>query len=115
MFGAYLSHPLHLTGGWSGGPACYLFSLTLDLKIGYHARHLPEESGGENVAFVVERDLLTIGDGDLVLGFALNEGESDLEHCFGIGLTPDSPEAATLLAGSSSFAIDDVEVWSIGN
>ncbi len=112
-----------MTGDWSGSPACFLFSITLDVKLGYHARRISsellrsgegkEQSTPEPAAFLVERDLLTIGDGDLVLGFSLEEGESELEQCFGIGLEPNSPEVHCLLAGSSQFVINDVEVWSL--
>ena len=113
IFGGYFSHPLILSGSWSGGPASFLFSVTLDLKIPYHARCLPEECNGSMDAFLVERDLLTIGNNDLVIGNALREGESDLEHVFGVGLDFDSPEARCLLAGRHQFTIDDVEVWAI--
>jgi hypothetical protein len=113
VFGAYSSHPIILKGDWSGGPACFLFSLTLDLKIPYHARSLPEELEDEMLAFYAERDLLTFGNHDLVIGNLIREGECDLEHVFGLGLHVDSPEAACLLAGSAQFTIDDLEVWGI--
>ena len=113
MFGGYFSHPLILSGSWAGGPASFLFSVTLDLKIPFHARSLPEECNGALDAFLVERDLLTIGNNDLVIGNALREGESDLEHVFGVGLEFDSPEARCLLAGRSQFTIDDLEIWAV--
>jgi hypothetical protein len=98
----------------------------LDLKIPYHARSLPEEllqseqsstqaglNRQEMLAFYCERDLLTFGNHDLVIGNAIREGESDLEHVFGVGLHAETPEAACLLAGHAQFTIDELEVWSI--
>lgn len=113
VFGAYLSHSIHLTGGWSGGPACFLFSLTLDVKLSYHARNAPAEASGIPVAFLVERDQLSIGNGDLVLLSNLIEGYSEVEQCYGIGLAAGSMEAKAFLAGSPSFEIDELEVWAV--
>lgn len=112
-FGAYLSEPLLISDSWAGGPACFLFSLTLDMKIPYHARDPPEGGRWGPVSFLAGRRELVIGNDDLVLDSTLTSGTSQLEGCFGIGLDRQSSEASTMLAGHSHFEIDDVEVWMV--
>ena len=51
------------------------------------------------------------GVGDLILRGDLSFCTSDLEHSYGIGLRAE--EAAVLLAGSSEFSVDRVELWAL--
>ena len=116
VFGAYLTHPLRVTSsGWAGSPACFLFSVTLDVKLPYHARHLPTGADAKKpCGFFAEREKLTIGNGDLVICGG-GEGHSELENCYGMGLTFGSSEAACFLAGSSDFHIEELEIWSVSS
>lgn len=146
-----MSHPIHLTGGWSGNSSCYLFSTTLDTKVPYTARIRPETKGmlgtgtgtksgsgyggadaskdrragattttttatsslGAPVAFLVEREQLSVGLMDLVLEWDLIGGSSELEGCYGMGFRKGGLEAKCFLAGRSQFEIDSVEVWAV--
>jgi len=76
------------------------------------------------VAFVVSESSIIIGNNDLCIfdnqnmdesknSAQINGGSSDLEGCFGAGMVRNSVEARCLLAGSKSFIIDQLEVWSI--
>lgn len=115
-FGAYLSHPPLPTSIWSGSPACFLFSLTLNLKIPFHARHVLGDISSsleEPLAFLCEHNLLFIGNGDLSIDEGLTNGSSELENSYGLGFQPKSASSMCLLAGSPIFTIDDVEVWTI--
>ena len=130
-FGAYLSHPIRLAGNWTGSPACFLFSATLDTKLPFHNRTPPQGAHDAPVAFLVEREQLVIGNGDLRIGGGsssdgaggggygissagnLARGSSDLESCFGLGMATGSSEALCFLAGSREFEIDAVEVWAV--
>lgn len=115
-FGAYLSQPPLPTCVWSGSPACFIFSLTLDLKIPFHARHvLGGESLQEPMAMFVQPDHLFLGNGDLSLEGDLRQGSTELENCYGLGIEEKSPEAQCLLAGTPFFTIDDLEAWAILN
>ena len=109
---------------WAGSPACFLFSLTLDLKLPYHGRRVPEAEGVsadevrtpismEPMAFFAQPDALFIGNGDLTINADLSAGSTELENCYGIGLIPNTPETFCLLTGSPFFNIDDVELWAI--
>ena len=108
---------------WSGNPSCFLYSISLDIKLPYHARGLLDQNN-ENLnnssvisstplAFFAQPDTFFVGNGDLCLESDLLSGSSELENCYGCGLTPHSPEACCLLAGSPIFTIDMLEVWSI--
>ena len=120
VFGAYLSHPLRVSEGkWVGAPTCFLFSVTLDLKLPYHARNLPEAAleqtpgkGASPVAFMCGRNELVIGNGDLIIKEG-GLGSSGIENCYGIGLNFGSSESECLLAGQGEFPIDEVECWMI--
>ena len=118
VFGAYLSHPLHLSGIWSGSPSSFIFSSTLGLKLAYHGRFPPEkhhENGNMGPAsFFADLDQLLIGNGDIVIDNTVRYGKSNVEHCYGVGLDKDGIIAHVLLAGSTSFEIDVLEVWAIG-
>ena len=117
VFGAYLSHPIHLTGVWSGSPSCFIFSSTLGLKFSYHGRHTPEKYYEDGTlgpaAFFADLDQMLIGNGDMALNATLTLGTSNLEHCYGLGLDKDGDEAKVLLAGAPNFQIDVIEVWGI--
>lgn len=115
VFGCYLSHGLRVvkSGIYAGSPACYLFSITLDLKMPYHARIPPPNTDGlGQTAFLCEHDQVIIGNGDLVIS-SNGMATSCIEKCYGVGLNVNGPEATCLLAGRSRFAIDEVEVWTI--
>jgi hypothetical protein len=111
-FGAYLSHPLVYRGDWSGSPACFLYSLTLDARLPFCCKN-PPAGASESVAFLVEKGQLRIGNRDLVISKDLLSGSSEIEQCFGMGFPPASSEARTALAGASTFRIDDIEVWAV--
>ena len=117
VLGVYLSHPLHLTGEWSGSPSCFVFSSTLGLKFSYHGRVTPDKDFDDGTlgpaGFFADLDQLLIGNGDLAINNDLRLGVSNLEHCYGIGLDKDSNEAKVLLAGAPNFQIDAMEVWGI--
>ena len=140
IFGAYLSHPISLSGYWSGSPSSFLFSSTLGLKFPYHGHNMPDAEdptygdnnnrdesasggrgggGGENqsstqpAAFFADLDQFLIGYGDIVLNSNLTRGSTQLENCYGFGLDVECEEAKYLLAGSDKFAIDTIEFWSI--
>lgn len=53
------------------------------------------------------------GVGDLILRGDLSFCTSELEHSYGIGLRAE--EAGSLLAGSSEFSVDRVELWALGS
>jgi hypothetical protein len=44
VFGTYLTHQIAPTCSWTGSPACYLFTTSLDLKLPYHGK-LPADDG----------------------------------------------------------------------
>lgn len=115
VFGVYLSHPIEYAGGWRGGPACFIFSATLGVKIPYQARILSEDMGDAQapVAFLIDRKQFVIGNGDLILSPRLNSGSCSLEHAFGIGLTPGSTESMCFLAGMAEFDVSRVEVFAV--
>lgn len=117
-FGSFLSHPLYVEenpnsddGHWSGSPSCFLFSITLDTKLSYHGKN-PVRTDN-HFAFMTNNQTLVIGNGDLILKDNLKNGSSEIEHCFGIGLGIQSPEAQRFLAGNTDFKLDQVEVWSL--
>eukprot|EP01031_Cornospumella_fuschlensis_P028443 gene28443-34337_t len=113
-FGAYLSHPPLPTCNWSGSPACFLFSLTLNMKVPYHARQVSAEHKlAEPMALFAQDDRIFVGDGDLTIDANLATGTSEIENCYGLGLDAESPEAMCLMAGAPVFDIDELEVWSI--
>eukprot|EP00981_Chlorochromonas_danica_P002113 scaffold424_cov165-Ochromonas_danica.AAC.13 len=113
-FGAYLSHSPSPSCCWQGTPACFLFSLTLNLKVPYHARQSTAENAlREPMALYGQDDRLFIGNGDLTIDGNLKSGTSEVENSYGLGLEPQSQEAMCLLGGSPAFHIDDLEVWSI--
>ena len=107
---------------WSGSPACFLFSISLGVKLPYHAKVPPvtDKAGmtgtpqlHDPTAFFAQPDFLFVGNGDLSIDSTLTNGSSELENCFGIGLGFNSADAMCLLAGSPLFPIDDMEVWAV--
>lgn len=125
-FGVYLSHAPVPTCSWAGSPSCFLFSLTLDLKIPFHARHSIVKTGStpghanseasalqEPAAMFVQPDKLFVGNGDFTLDASLETGSSELENCYGLGMETQSVEAMCLLAGTPIFTVDELEVWSL--
>ena len=137
IFGAYFSHPISLSGSWSGSPSSFLFSSTLGLKFPYHGHNMPDAEdptfggnnngdestsgggGGENqsstqpAGFFADLDQFLIGYGDIVINSNLTRGSTQLENCYGFGLDVECEEAKYLLAGSEKFTIDTIEFWSI--
>jgi len=117
-FGAYLSHPLHLSGVWNGSPTCFIFSSTLGIKFSYHGRLSPRDAitDGESrqaSGFYADLENFFVGNGDIIISGDLKTGVSRLESSYGIGLERESLEAKCMLAGSEKFIIDAVEFWSI--
>jgi hypothetical protein len=112
--GAYLNQSLLPTGAWTGSPACFLFSSTLDLKFPYHGRKPPSRGKTDfPCAFLADSDHLEIGNGDLHIEASLSIAYSELEGCYGLGWAPRSEESVAALGGGSSFHIDHVELWQI--
>lgn len=112
-FGAYLSHAPVPTSSWTGSPSCFLFSLTLNIKIPYSARHVLGESMSEPMALFAHGDRVFIGNGDLSLDSKLASGTTEIENSYGIGLNPHSDEAMCLLAGTPVFPIHELELWTM--
>lgn len=114
--GAYLNQAPVPTGAWSGSPACFLFSATLDLKFPYHGRKPPARGKTDfPCGFLVDMDHLEVGNGDLHIESSLTVAYSELEGCYGFGLSPRSEECVSALGGSSSFPIDILELWQIAS
>ena len=117
IFGAYANQTLLPTDDkWTGSPSCFLFSITMDLKIPYHGRSPPGKGQFDHpCAFFASYDKLTFGNGDIVLDSLLETGSSQLEQCFGLGISKTSHAATTLLAGVRDFAIDKLELWQVAS
>ena len=118
MFGAYLSHPVHLSGEWSGSPSCFIYSSTLGIKFSYHGHIGPEARDDEDgyygpAGFFADLDQFVIGNGDIAIDSTLKLGSSNLERVYGIGLDAASVEASIMLAGAPNFVVDAIEFWSI--
>ena len=108
-FGGYLNQTINLSNGWTGSATCFLYSLTLDLKIPYQSKLKDDEMK----IFFGQWEKVSVGDGDLVLDQTLESGSSSIENSFGIGLKKSDYETQSLLAGSSQFTIDALEVWAV--
>lgn len=111
---------------WIGTPACFLFSLTLDLKFPYHGRNPPHRGGGgrpsaNQVAggnlitfgYYVDSDHIEIGNGDIYIDENMMEIYSEMEGCYGVGLQRNISEVRSLLGGANNFPIDELEVWMV--
>jgi histidine ammonia-lyase len=93
----------------------------------YHARTAAEVAGtslgmpgskraisaNSPLAFFVQPDAIFIGNGDLSIDGELLSGSSELENFYGCNITPRSPEALCLLAGTPVFNIDVLELWAV--
>ena len=122
VFGAYLTHPLRVTkeANWQGTPSCFIFSITVDSKFPFHGRAPARESqsnaGGarssSSASFLCEHKQLSIGNGDIIIRDG-GMGTSNLEMCYGLGFSVNSPEAQCMLAGVSEYRVDDLEVWAL--
>ena len=108
-FGGYLNQSISLSNGWTGSASCFLYSLTLDLKIPYQSKL----QGGEMKVYFGEWEKVSIGDGDLILNQSLEFGSSHIENSFGIGLNKTDSQCLCLLAGAGEFTIDALECWAI--
>ena len=123
IFGGYASSPWEMTDEPFGTPRCFLFSLTLDLKIPYtgRARDLEAEAAAQAEGLQVPHEALMAGEGyiqfgaygDLCFLGDMSECTSCLEQDYGLGLPAEGKEAKTLLAGSTTFAIDSIEIYEI--
>jgi hypothetical protein len=117
---------------WIGTPACFLFSLTLDLKFPYHGRNPPHRGGGNRPSttgaagagvgaggnlltfgYYVDSDHIEIGNGDIYIDENMMEIYSELEGCYGVGLQRNLSEVRSLLGGANNFPIDELEVWMV--
>jgi hypothetical protein len=131
-FGVYLTQAPLPTAVWNGNPQCYLFSLSLNLKLPFHGRSantvsLTNDDEMTNHAlsllqephgFFGTNEMLMIGDNDLVIDSKLMNGRSEIEMSYGIGLSKRQNAGSvdlskTLLAGSTTFPISDLEVWTV--
>ena len=123
VFGAYLTHPLRVTNksDWQGTPSCFIFSITVDAKFAYHgrapARKTLSDAGGAHssspASFLCEHEQISIGNGDIIIRDG-GVGTSNLEMCYGLGFSVNSPEAQCMLAGvSGEYRVDDLEVWAL--
>lgn len=118
IFGAYLSHPVAPSDSWAGSPACYLFSVTVDIKLPYHARAAASQEFSDvtsPLAYFLQNDSIFIGNGDLSIDENIRGGSSELENCYGVGMELKSHEAFCMLAGSPLFDVDELEVWAVVN
>ncbi len=128
VFGVYLSHRIRDNSLGSGSPSCFLFSMTMDMKISFHGKNPRVGSSGSGAstsgastgavphAFIASENKFEVGNRDLCLfntGGVLSSGSSELEGCFGVGMNKGSPEAGCLLAGQSQFPVDILEMWTL--
>mmetsp|Transcript_23867 Transcript_23867/g.47489 ORF Transcript_23867/g.47489 Transcript_23867/m.47489 type:complete len:776 (+) Transcript_23867:107-2434(+) len=130
-FGAYATTPWKTgmeSNDYFGGPKCFLFSLTLDLKIPFVGKSIDVESieaaqrAGydgpihhlvHHEALLIGQDFIAFGKDDLVIGGDFKDCTSSLEMSYGVGLNTKKGEEKTLLAGSSKFTIDAMEVFEV--
>lgn len=113
VFGAYLSHSIVPSTQWAGSPSCFLFNLTQGIKLPYHARNAADVGGDSPLAFLMQEDRMYIGYGDMSINADLLTGSSELENCYGLGMSQGTPETLCLLAGSPVFEIETLEVWDV--
>ena len=52
---------------------------------------------------------------DLIINGDFSNCSSNLEYTFGIGLVRGSEETKTLLAGSETFKVDELELWAVSD
>ena len=115
----FASDPWRIDETKFGNPKCFLFSLSLDLKIPYHGRHkLPSsDTTGSRQSHhdcqCAGPDYVQFGSKDLCLKGDFSACTSELEYSYGIGLVKDGEHAKSLLAGASVFKADQVEAWAL--
>jgi hypothetical protein len=116
VFGAFLSHPLRDNSMGTGSPSCFIFSTTLDLKIAFHGKFPARATSSAPPAYVASENRIEFGNKDLCIlssGGVISGGSSDLEGCYGLGLSRNSVNSKCFLAGSPQFPIDLLELWVI--
>ena len=126
IFGGYASDSWKDDGASFGDSKSFLFSVSLDLKFPFHGRKLlpaPPKIVGDDIpieahnntvpSLVAGKDFVQFGVGDLVLRKGLSNCSSELEGSYGLGLRRGSSEASTILAGSKTFAVDEIELWHV--
>ena len=113
--GAYVSQGISNSGKWIGSPSCFLFSTSLDLKMTYNGKNPPVKIKSNFTSFgcFADGEHLEFGNGDLYIEADLMTGHSEVEGCYGAGLDRSDALVTELLAGSSPFAIDELEVWLV--
>jgi hypothetical protein len=124
-FGAYLNQAPLPTANWNGNPQCFLFSLTLNLKLPFHGRGSSKIALGgddestnsalallqEPKAFYGTNEMLMIGNGDLVLDSKLVNGKSELEVSYGMGLGKKAyPAVASATGGKEEQALINADI-----
>lgn len=130
VFGGFCDDPWDVSGANLGSSRCFLFSSALDIKIPFQGRKtLPpptqqqqsddmsdDEDNQDAPQFSAcrcDNKTMQFGVGDLVLTGNLSACSSQLENTFCLGVKPGSDEANTLLAGSSVFKVDELELWAV--
>ena len=114
-FGIYLSHSISHAETWVGSPASFIFSITLDLKFPYHGKQPPRNRSKGNLPSVLfcGSDHFEAGNGDFYINESLTIGSSELEGCFGVGITRGSEINSQILAGTNNFHINHLEMWLV--
>ncbi len=114
-FGMYLSHSISPPENWVGNPASFIFSITLSLKIPYHGKIPPSgrERGSLPSVLYCGHDHLSVGNGDLYIAEDLALCSSELEGCFGVGISRGNEINMNLLAGMANFRLSHFELWLI--
>ena len=122
IFGGYATDQWNFNNERCGNPKGFLFSVTLDVKIPYHGRQKDAKSGvisgGGGRRHDCQwsgPDFLSFGIKDLTLRGDFRMCSSEIEHSYSLGVEIGSMESRCLLAGSSVFVADEVEVWSVSN
>jgi hypothetical protein len=87
------------------GSSSFLFSLNKDAIIPF------QPTVGDACVLYSTPVTLTFGKYDLILADDFNRCTACIEHSFGVGFKPESPEAQTFLAGEPTCIPDVVEVW----
>ena len=131
VFGGYANEPWRSDGTTFGNSKCFLFSISLDIKIPFHGRNTlaptvkPENNDDEEESVMSQQKLPTyatlksdeksfqFGVYDLVISNDFKTCSSNLEYTFGCGLQREGSDAKTLLAGSESFQIEEIELWGV--
>ena len=130
VFGGYANEPWRTDGTTFGNSKCFLFSISLDIKIPFHGRNtlaptVKPESNDEEESVMSQQKLpsyatlksdeksFQFGVYDLIISNDFKTCSSNLEYTFGCGLQREGGDAKTLLAGSESFQIEEIELWGV--